>query len=118
MVQTDANGIQWLLATGEQRMRTQTRPDAGDFRWSQNVDQAKSGWEVTAIFSFSGVNSNGTFALKHNGPNHTSPCGYEEDSECCCWYDCGIIYNGNVSVEVERLEIQIMIGHQHSRHCF
>lgn len=102
MVQIDSRGIQWLLATGEQTVQPQTRTDANDFRWSRNYENALCGFEVTGIGTFTGVASGGHYALKHWGPNHSAPCGYEESGECCCWYDTGIRADGTVQLQTER----------------
>lgn len=102
MVQIDSRGIQWSLATGEQTVISQSRFDSGDFRWSRNYENALCGFEVVGIGTFSGTNSSAHFALKHNGPNHSSPCGYEESGECCCWMDTGIRYDGAVQLQTER----------------
>lgn len=99
----DANGIKWLEATGAQGVISQSRNQATDDRWSQNVTNIPNGYEVTGYFTFSGVTSgDGHWALKHWGPNHSAPCGYEESGDCCCWYDCGIRDNGDVQLQTER----------------
>ena len=99
----DKNGLRWMVATGNQSVHGQSRKQTGDFRWSKNYDNVSDyGFEATGIFSFSGVKSDGHWALKHWGGNHTSPCPHKEGGECCCWYDTGIRSNGDVQLEIER----------------
>jgi predicted phosphodiesterase len=100
----DSRGIRWYAATGQQGVIAQTRNTADDDRWSGNITNVDQyGYEVTMIMqNFSGVSSDGHFALKHWGPNHSAPCGYQEDGDCCCWYDTGIRANGAVQFQVER----------------
>lgn len=99
----DDNGIGWIVArSGVQGVIEQSRFNENDFRWSANVINITGGYEATGIFTFTGVGSDGHWALKHWGPNHSAPCGHEEDGECCCWYDCGIRANGDVQLQTER----------------
>lgn len=98
----DQFGIEWFTATGEQGLIPQSRFDTDDYRWSRLIRDVRGGYEVTAIVSFDGVSSGGHMALKHWGPNHTSPCGHQEDGDCCCWYDCGIRDNGDIQTQIER----------------
>ena len=99
----DSNGIKWLEATGQQGVIPKSREQTDDRRWSGNVSNvSQKGYEVTAILTAQGVASDGHFALKHWGPNHSGDCGYEEDGECCCWYDVGVRANGDVQTQIER----------------
>lgn len=98
----DEFGIQWMAATGSQDVVDQSRNDPDDFRWSQNFSNIENGYEATLYFTFTSVASGGHIAAKLWGPNHTSPCGYEESGDCCCWYDYGIRENGDIQLQTER----------------
>ena len=98
-----ATGIEWKVARGQiGPVISQSRDDAGDFRWSEVFSGLDVGYEATAYFTFSGVDSGGHWALKMWGGNHCGSCQYEEDGECCCWYDLGIRSGGDVQLEIER----------------
>jgi Calcineurin-like phosphoesterase len=103
LVTTDARGIVWFVATGQQGVIPQTRNESTDKRWSGNVSNVSQfGYEITSIFSFEGVSGDGHFALKHWGPNHSGDCGHSEGGDCCCWYDTGIRSNGDIQLQIER----------------
>jgi len=104
----DDNGIQWLVARGDISTIKQSRNNPGDHRWSKNYKGVKKfGFEATIIAKFHGVTpgtggSSGHVALKHWGPNHSSPCGHSEGGSCCCWYDIGLRANGDLQLQIER----------------
>ena len=102
MVQIDGYGLEWTTATGEQGVIDQSRNEPTDKRWSELINGAKAGYEVIAICTFNGCNSSSHMALKMWGPNHSGSCGYQESGDCCCWYDLGIRYNGDVQTQIER----------------
>ena len=83
---------------------------SGGNRWEIVESGMASGYEVVFYFSIpSGkMCSGGHIGLKHGGPNHTPPCGYQRSgycgdgkSGCCCWWDTGIRDTGAIYTEIE-----------------
>jgi hypothetical protein len=96
---TDAKGIRWLYADGDITTIAQSRTEKDDHRWSGNVSGlGKLGMEATMIVDFTGasVKSDGHFAMKHGGPNHSG-----SGSSGGKWYDTGIRQNGAIQVQTE-----------------
>ena len=99
----DSNGIRWYMATGTQGSIEQSRDEADDDRWSGNVaDVSQYGYECTMYLTCGNVGSDGHFAMKCWGPNHSGDCGHSEGGDCCCWYDIGVRANGDIQQQIER----------------
>ena len=92
----DEHGIKWLAATGKQETIKQTRDTADDDRWSGNVTGLKLGMEATMIAKSEGVASDGHFAMKHGGGNHSGGNASKQR-----WYDTGLRKNGEVQLQWE-----------------
>lgn len=105
--ETDANGIIWYVAKGQQFLIEQSRHrvegNVIDDRWSEVYSDLDAGFEVTAIALHDGaVYEDPHMSLKHWGGNHSGNCQYEEGGSCCCWYDTGIRDDGTIQTEIER----------------
>lgn len=98
--QLDSYGIMWLVARGEQfvvdQSRHQVEGDTIDDRWSGNITGLRNGMEATFIGKSIGVASDGHFAMKHGGGNHSTG-----DWENQRWYDTGLRENGDVQLQWE-----------------
>ena len=92
----DQMGIKWLVAKGKQSMIEQTRDEADDDRWSGNVLGLKQGFEATMIAKSTGVASDGHFAMKHGGGNHSGGNAAKQR-----WYDTGLRKDGSIQLQWE-----------------
>jgi hypothetical protein len=89
-------GIGWFVGRGEIVTIKQSRDEADDDRWSENVDGCEAGFEATMIAKSTGVASDGHFAMKQGGSNHS---GGGADKER--WLDTGIRSNGEIQLQWE-----------------
>ena len=96
--QLDANGIQWLVGSGEQFLIEQSRDEATDDRWSGNVTGLRNGFEATMIAKSIGAAGGGEahFAMKQFGGNHSGSGASSQR-----WYDTGFRANGRLQLQWE-----------------
>jgi hypothetical protein len=83
-----------------------TGSSSGGNRWEtvKKDWMSSGGFEVVVYFQIpkGKMCNGGHIGLKHGGPEHTSPCDYKFDGDCCCWWDSGIRDDGTVYMEIER----------------
>lgn len=96
----------WYRANSTTLKMGNVRCDGSSNRWATTGGSSwkDKGYEVVVYLQpeSSSMSSDGHIGLKHWGPNHTSPCEYKINNECCCWYDIGIREGGNVVAQIER----------------
>jgi calcineurin-like phosphoesterase family protein len=97
--EVDANGVIWFLpeVKGKQTIVVpQSRDEADDDRWSQNVEGCEQGFEQTMIAKSIGIASDGHFASKLGGSNHSKGDWAKER-----WMDLGVRSDGTVQLQWE-----------------
>lgn len=92
----DEHGIQWMEAKGQKTIVEMTRDESDDDRWSGNVTGCRNGFEATFIGKSIGIASDGHFAMKQFGGNHSGGSASKQR-----WYDTGLRKNGDVQLQWE-----------------
>jgi hypothetical protein len=89
----DEFGITWI-SDGQQTTIAQSRDEADDDRWSDNVEGCEIGFEATMIAK--SVGSADHFAMKQGGSNHS-----KGDWKSERWLDTGWRSNGDLQLQYE-----------------
>ena len=92
----DQFGILWIEALGAQHLIKQSRDEATDDRWSQNIEGCEIGFEATMIAKSIGTASGSHFAMKQGGSNHS-----KGDWKAERWLDTGIRADGTIQLQYE-----------------
>ncbi|MGE0172350.1 MAG: hypothetical protein AB7T49_06180 [Oligoflexales bacterium] len=90
------HGIGWFFGRGKVTTIKQSRDEADDDRWSENVDGCEIGFEATMIAKSIGIADDGHFAMKQGGSNHS---GGGADKER--WLDTGVRSDGEIQLQWE-----------------
>jgi hypothetical protein len=89
-------GIGWFVSRGKITTIKQSRDEADDDRWSENVDNCEAGFEATMIAKSIGIADDGHFAMKQGGSNHSGD-GAEDER----WLDTGVRSDGKIQLQWE-----------------
>lgn len=95
-MEVDSDGIPWWNAKGKKVIVPQSRDEATDDRWSENVDGCEVGFEACFIGKSEGTNDSSHFACKQGGSNHSKGDWKNER-----WLDTGVRVNGDIQLQYE-----------------
>ena len=94
--EVDSDGIIWYVAKGQKVVVAQSRDEATDDRWSENVDGCERGFEATFIGKSIGTSGDAHFAMKQGGSNHSGGGAADER-----WLDTGLRQDGTIQLQWE-----------------